>query len=274
MARQLSRRRFLSASVAGAGLLALQACGGGAGGASVEFTSLEELQATPTPTAGPPPTPTPGPAQRNPACEDIFSFVSKQRYLPTNCVPPNLTEIDPALIDESLDPLNFPQYIRAEAYIALQNLLSHANQAGMPMVVVSAYRSFDEQAAVYQGYVESVGQEQADRQSAKPGHSEHQLGTTVDLSVVGVLLDDFGTMPQAAWLAENAANYGFVVSYPSVESEVITGYMYEPWHIRWLGLEAAGEVKGSGWTLTEYFQKNLPLTPPHSDTPAGTPAGG
>ena len=277
MTRRLSRRRFLGAGLAGAGLIALQACGGGgsSSGASVRFvTASAGNPLTPTPTLGPRPTPTPGPAARDPACEDTFSFVNKQRYLPEGCVPPDLTQIDPLLIDPLLDPFNVPQYMRGDAYVALINLLRAAAEAQQTMVVVSAYRSYEEQALVYQGYVESVGQEQADRQSARPGHSEHQLGTTVDLSVVNVLLDEFGATTQAAWLAENAADFGFVISYPSVAAEAETGYMYEPWHIRWIGEEAARMVKASGLTLTGYFQRNRPL--PADDSPSGPaiPAGG
>ena len=224
MARKFTRRRILGAGLAGAGLVVLQACGGGSGGGAVSFITQSEVDdVTPTPTTGPPPTPTPGPAARNPTCEDTFSFVNKERYLPEGCVPPDLAEIPAELIDPSLDPINFPQYLRPDALIRLMNLLAAAGQVNLPMVAVSAYRSFEEQAAVYQGYVDSVGQEQADRQSAKPGHSEHQLGTTVDLSVVGVVLDEFWLTDQATWLADNAHFYGFVVSYPSPEKETITG---------------------------------------------------
>jgi D-alanyl-D-alanine carboxypeptidase len=277
MTRRLSRRRFLGAGLASAGLIALQACGGGrsSGGASVEFITADAADPlTPTPTTGPPPTPTPGPAARNPDCADTFSFVNKQRYFPEGCVPPDLTEIDHALIDPALEPWNFPQYMRGDAYVALVNLLRAAAEAQQTMVVVSAYRSYEEQALVYQGYVESVGQEQADRQSAKPGHSEHQLGTTVDLSVLNVPLDEFGATTQATWLAANAADYGFVISYPSVAAEAETGYMYEPWHIRWIGKEAAQRVKASGLTLTRYFQLNHPLPADGAASGPAIPAGG
>src|SRR5687768_8463722 len=102
MARRFTRRRILGGGLAAAGLAALQACGGSGGGAAVVFITQEPTQPTPTPTIGPPPTPTPGPAARDPACEDMFSFVNKQRYLPDGCVPPNLVEIDPLLVDPML----------------------------------------------------------------------------------------------------------------------------------------------------------------------------
>jgi D-alanyl-D-alanine carboxypeptidase len=91
--------------------------------------------------------------------------------------------------------------------------------------------------------------------SARPGHSEHQLGTTADISNADVgyrLTEEFGETPAGRWLAENAWRYGFVLSYPE-GAEAVTGYKYEPWHFRWVGEAAAAAVRDSGLTLHEWL---------------------
>ncbi|MDD3663185.1 MAG: M15 family metallopeptidase, partial [Candidatus Pacebacteria bacterium] len=92
---------------------------------------------------------------------------------------------------------------------------------------------------------------------AKAGYSEHQLGTTIDLSGSSIgyasTLTKFGGTPEDLWLNENAHKYGFVQSYP-IGKEEVTGYMYEPWHYRYLGVEIATKIKKSGLTITEFLK--------------------
>ena len=99
--------------------------------------------------------------------------------------------------------------------------------------------------------------EQALRQSARPGHSEHQMGTTMDItspSVGNDLVSAFGDTPEGKWLAANAHTFGFVMSYPPGK-EATTGYIYEPWHFRYVGKAEAAAVRASGLTLHEYLLK-------------------
>src|SRR5699024_5056985 len=93
------------------------------------------------------------------------------------------------------------------------------------------------------------GAEMADTYSARPGHSEHQTGLAFDLNEIS---DAFAGTPEAEWLAEHAHEYGFIIRYPA-DKEDITGYSYEPWHVRYLGKEIAEKVYESGLCLEEYL---------------------
>jgi zinc D-Ala-D-Ala carboxypeptidase len=124
-----------------------------------------------------------------------------------------------------------------------------ARAAGIRLRVVSAYRSYAAQQAVFASWVQQSGYEQAIRYSARAGHSEHQLGTTLDLSFVGGadpwLYTDFAQTRAGAWLKANAWRYGFVMSYPK-GMERYTGYAYEPWHYRYYGRTLASQQRSSG----------------------------
>ena len=124
-----------------------------------------------------------------------------------------------------------------------------ARLAGVRLRVVSAYRSYTSQQAVFANWVQQSGYEQAIRYSARAGHSEHQLGTTLDLSFVGGAdpwqYADFATTRAGAWLKATAWRYGFVLSYPK-GLERDTGYGYEPWHYRYYGRTLAAQQRASG----------------------------
>ena len=120
---------------------------------------------------------------------------------------------------------------------------------GYDLPTLSAYRSYDYQAGLYNDYVARDGKEAADRYSAQPGKSEHQTGLAFD---IGQLDDSFGETPAGKWLAQHAHEYGFIIRYPKGK-EHITGYMYEPWHVRYLGIDTATSVYQSGLTLEEYL---------------------
>ena len=137
----------------------------------------------------------------------------------------------------------------ATASAALTQLQAGANAAGYAMPLISGYRSYDYQATLYNNYVAIDGQEAADRYSARPGTSEHQTGLAFD---IGQLDDNFGNTPAGQWLAQHAHEYGFIIRYPQGK-EHITGYMYEPWHVRYLGVDLATSVYNSHLTLEEYL---------------------
>lgn len=153
-----------------------------------------------------------------------------------------------------------PDYkLRALVIPDLAALGQAAKDAGVPLELQSAYRSYSYQATVFQSWVDKQGYDAALESSARPGHSEHQLGTAMDFRSAGGAapwdVEDWGKTPAGAWLAQHAWEYGFVMSYPP-SKQAITCYIYEPWHYRYVGRDAAKAVKESGLTLREWLWLN------------------
>lgn len=147
------------------------------------------------------------------------------------------------------------EHLRKEAYDSLSQMYKDIITEGLEIEIISAYRSKGEQKSLNAHYSRIYGDEYAGRISAESGHSEHQLGTTVDFGVGNPTVDlrpAFGDTKQGIWLEENAWKYGFALSYPQ-EKEHITGFIYEPWHYRYIGEDAAREWRDSGYTLVEYL---------------------
>ncbi|MBQ8135312.1 MAG: M15 family metallopeptidase [Clostridia bacterium] len=136
-----------------------------------------------------------------------------------------------------------------EALAAFQEMCSAAANDGIYLFSVSGYRSYDLQNYLYNEFKDQRGTEGADMVSARPGHSEHQSGLAFDVNTTSFAF--IGT-PEAQWLAENSYRYGFIIRYPEGKED-ITGYSYEPWHIRYVGKEFAETIYKSGLTLEEYF---------------------
>ncbi|MFI3284670.1 MAG: M15 family metallopeptidase [Erysipelotrichaceae bacterium] len=120
---------------------------------------------------------------------------------------------------------------------------------GLDLYISSAFRSYEYQGELYNNYCNRDGQEAADTYSARPGHSEHQTGLAFDLNTI---TSAFANTDEGIWVAEHAHEYGFIIRYPEGKSD-ITGYMYEPWHLRYLGIEIATDVYNSGLCLEEYL---------------------
>lgn len=135
------------------------------------------------------------------------------------------------------------------AYNALEEMYGAAAIDGISLYTLSGFRSYDTQEAVYNNYVAGSSREEADRYSARPGYSEHQTGLAFDLNSLD---ESFGDTAEGIWLAENCHRFGFIIRYPK-NKEHITGYMYEPWHVRYIGRDMAQKVYNSGLTLEEYF---------------------
>lgn len=139
---------------------------------------------------------------------------------------------------------------------AAQRMFADAAAAGVVLVLASGYRSFATQTATYNSYVNSRGRAEADTASARPGHSEHQTGWSFDIGDGGGACSFqpcFAEQPAAVWAKANAHRFGFVVRYPWMFHQ-ITGYYYEPWHLRYVGVEAAVDMHSRGVaTLEEYF---------------------
>lgn len=132
---------------------------------------------------------------------------------------------------------------------ALSQLQSAANAAGYSMPLLSGYRSYNYQKDLYNSYVAKYGVALTDTFSARPGHSEHQTGLAFD---VGKISDSYGETSAGIWLKENCAQYGFIIRYLRGK-EYITGYKYEPWHIRYVGVDHATAIMQQGITLEEYL---------------------
>lgn len=137
----------------------------------------------------------------------------------------------------------------------LEELVAAAKKAGYDLMLISAYRSEAYQKQLYDNYVRAYGEAEANRFSAKPGTSEHQTGMAVDLGRTDgkcEIITCFGDLPEGKWLAAHAYEYGFIVRYLDGKEDV-TGYMYEPWHFRYVGKELAAELHSSGLTMEEFF---------------------
>ena len=146
-------------------------------------------------------------------------------------------------------PKNYDPKVNKIALEALKNMQADAEALGLDLSLISGYRSYDKQEKLHDEYVKKDGKEVANTYSALPGHSEHQTGLAFD---IGSVERSFADTSEAKWIEENAHLYGFIVRYPKGKSD-ITGYIYEPWHVRYLGIDIATDVKNSGLTLEEYL---------------------
>jgi D-alanyl-D-alanine carboxypeptidase len=191
--------------------------------------------------------------------DSLWVVVNKQRiYTPIDYAPIDL------VVPEV--PFNNPPLLREEAAQALESMLHAAREADADFVIQSSYRSFVVQQRIKQRSIERWGPEVSDGRSARAGHSEHQSGLAVDLTTkTGLCTLDpcFGQTSVGEWLAENSWRYGFILRYLPGKTD-ITGYIYEPWHFRYVGLELAEQVYQRGYpTLEEFF--GLPPAPNYLD---------
>lgn len=152
------------------------------------------------------------------------------------------------------------QQLRREAASGLTDLVAAAKSENLVISPLSGYRSYNTQVSVYNNEVKTYGKTVADTQSARPGTSEHQTGLAIDVGGDGCGIEDcFGTTAPGKWVAANAYRYGFIIRYPEGKQSV-TGYRYEPWHIRYVGIDLATEMHKKGvLTLEEFF--GLPSAP-------------
>lgn len=142
-----------------------------------------------------------------------------------------------------------PGDLSEEVKEAFDLLQKAAAKEGLNLYISSGYRSYTRQQTLYNNYVSKDGKEQADTYSARAGHSEHQSGLCFDLNTID---DSFANTPESKWLEKHAQEYGFIIRYPKGK-EVQTGYQYEPWHLRYLGVDLATKVYNSGLCLEEYY---------------------
>lgn len=149
-----------------------------------------------------------------------------------------------------------PGGLTNDTYSAFTSLAQGASVDGLNIYVSSGFRSYESQEQIYNNYVWTHGQATADTFSARPGHSEHQTGLAIDVNIID---DSFAGTPEAVWLEEHCYDYGFIIRYPKGKQD-ITGYKYEPWHIRYVGKDMAKKIKDKATesgdpylSLEEYF---------------------
>ena len=178
------------------------------------------------------------------------NYALSEDYEPSDLVLPNV-------LSTGYNP-NQNIYLRKEAAIHLEQLFYAAqNDAGLTLLARSGYRSYQTQISLYDRYVSQNGTEKADTFSARAGHSEHQTGLAMDVTADSVnrqLVTDFGITPEGIWLKENAHRFGYIIRYLEGREDE-TGYQYEPWHIRYVGVEAATEIYENNWILEQYLNK-------------------
>ena len=184
---------------------------------------------------------------------NTMALVNKEFALPDGYAPTDLVRPKVAFSfgDQDIEK----SYLRKEAAAALELMFSDAVKNGLHLFAVSGYRSYDRQKAVFDAEVNKVGYEKAVQAVAVPGNSEHQTGLSMDISSESAhfgLTEQFGETAEGKWLANHAHRFGFVQRYPKGK-EGITGYQYESWHYRYVGVKVATEIFENQLTLEEYF---------------------
>lgn len=182
---------------------------------------------------------------------DTLILVNKYNRAPA--VPVALVKPD---VTPTKEALSENIYMQSEAGAALEDLFAGAAADGITLYATSGFRSYSTQKAIYERKLERMSERAANASVAKPGYSEHQTGLAMDVeghsSLGSGLVEEFGETPEGIWLAEHCHEYGFIIRYPKDKTD-ITGYVYEPWHIRYVGKDAAAEITALGVTFEEYI---------------------
>jgi D-alanyl-D-alanine carboxypeptidase len=187
------------------------------------------------------------PVEGDPQADWATIVVDTNRSLPPEFAPPDLVEVTGA---------GFSQLDRVRQFVIpdLAALRQAAEASGTPIVIISAYRSYAYQQGLYEDEVARVGEARAATTVARPGHSEHQLGTAIDVldAGSGALTPAFADTPTGQWIAAHAHEYGFVLSYPA-NARDRSCYEFEPWHLRYVGRDIAAQIHESGVPPREWF---------------------
>lgn len=179
-------------------------------------------------------------------------LVNREYPLPDDYKPDDLVVPD---ILFNFNYYNEKKLMRSEAADAIEQLFEDAEDAGLSLCAISGYRSYDRQMEIYKKNIRTKGIEHTTKFSAVPGCSEHQTGLSMDVSTASVsnrLEEVFAGTPEGKWLAKNSHLYGFTIRYPKDKS-LLTGYAYEPWHIRYVGISLAKQLYTKRICLEEYY---------------------
>jgi len=177
--------------------------------------------------------------------KDYLILVNKFNKLSDNYVPENLVKIDPKYgVSYELESTTYEQY---------KLMWEDAYKEGLILYINSPYRNYQTQSALYQRYASQDGYAAADTYSARAGYSEHQTGLAFDVTSKTTNFSSFEYSNEFKWLQENAHKYGFILRYPKGKT-YLTGYVYESWHYRYVGVEAATKIKEENITFEEYYE--------------------
>ena len=194
--------------------------------------------------------------------DSLTVLVNKHNSLSENYVPEDLVTVSVPTVLENPEV----RQMRKEAADALKQMFDEAIKDGVYLHARSGYRSYQTQVQLFNNYVSRHGEEAANRYSARPGQSEHQTGLVMDITSESVnfqLTEQFGDTEEGIWLRDHAHEFGFIIRYPK-DMEHITGYIYEPWHIRYMGVDVAKEVYESGLTYEEFLVEKGVLDDVHT----------
>lgn len=216
--------------------------------ASPSSSSSPSVSASPD--VSPSPSPSPTDLEQFPTVYDIDTassltvVVNKKRPLTPITYKPVLRKIGYIYVAKPVKAA----YAKLRAAVLAQNLGT--------LCINSGYRSYASQKLIHASRVSQLGLTAGEKLAARPGYSEHQTGLAIDISTtaLGCRIGSFGASSASKWIAANAWQYGFIVRYPSNATTKITGYVWEPWHLRYVGLELAADMQAKGMqTLEQYF---------------------
>ena len=178
--------------------------------------------------------------------KEMYTLVNKYNYLDKDYDPDNLVTVTGIYARDKAQLVSI-------AYDNFVKMADDARENNLTIKVTTGYRSYNFQSTLYNNYVKADGVKNADTYSARPGYSEHQLGYSADLTNdKNVSFDDFENTDEYKWLKYNAHKYGFIMRYPK-DKEYITGYMFESWHYRYVGVDIATYIYENNITYEEYY---------------------
>lgn len=178
---------------------------------------------------------------------DMLMIINKYNYITNEFKPDNLVLVN-EFAKENM-------YLVEECKNAFIQMARDAKAQGYNIRAISTYRTIEYQNKLYNNYVNSDGIEKADTYSAKPGYSEHHTGLAVDVDNINLSFNNFEKTKEFNWMMDNSFKYGFILRYP--KDSTITGYIYEPWHYRYVGLNIANYIHEKNITYEEYYYEFL-----------------
>lgn len=195
--------------------------------------------------------PSTAPSSTDPSIDtpgSLWWVVNPDRPMAADYMPPDL--VTP---DVPLKAGTGATQLSAATASAFEAMVTDAGAAGHALQLTSGYRSYDQQQMLYDRFVRDFGADGAAERVALPGASEHQTGMAADVGLVNLPDDQtFGDTEASVWVTDNAHRYGFILRYPPDKAD-ITGYGNEPWHLRYVGIDLAGELFATDLTMEEYF---------------------